>query len=53
MEPIINYITSLIDKYIVHIPSDQQETFKKDFQILAATLAESAAKGAIEGVKNG
>lgn len=60
MTPILNLFADFFDKYIVHIPEDQKDQFRKDAAaageaILKAApgIAEAGAKGAAEGLSHG
>lgn len=57
MKPILNFLESLVDKYIVHIPEDKKKQYREDAIEAAKALVEAGAKGAaagvVEGAKNG
>lgn len=53
MDPVLNFFGHLVEKYIVHIPPEKHEEFKKDFADLAKGLTEAAVKGAAEGLTQG
>lgn len=53
MQPILNFLETMVDKYIAHIPDEKKKQYRDDAIEAGRVLVEAAAAGAMRGAVEG